>query len=161
MSISEFTLSWPSSPSPNLLNGGLQVHLYTPSITTSKCISMVSLLASPDRRPSMLEYRLQPDSSATTLVSVWNTRVFRTALTALTEPRTLWRRIARCPSPRRRVALHSRAPGSAGDKPGSVWERRRQTWERLGAPRITVEHSGKNNIFFGNAAGAPGTHSYY
>jgi hypothetical protein len=43
----------------------------------------------------------------------------------------------------------------------SSWERRRQTWERLGAPRITVEHSGKNNIFFGNAAGAPGTHSYY
>jgi len=32
----------------------------------------------------------------------------------------------------------------------STWERRRQTCERLGAPRITVEHSGKNNIFFGN-----------
>jgi len=30
----------------------------------------------------------------------------------------------------------------------------------LGAPRITVEQSGKN-IFFGNAAGAPGNHSYY
>jgi hypothetical protein len=30
-----------------------------------------------------------------------------------------------------------------------------------GAPRITVEQSGKNNIFFGNAAGAPGNHSYY
>ena len=42
-----------------------------------------------------------------------------------------------------------------------TWEHRRQTWERLGAPRITVEQSGKNNIFFGNAAGAPGTHSYY
>jgi hypothetical protein len=42
----------------------------------------------------------------------------------------------------------------------STWERRRQTWDRLGAPRITVEHSGKN-IFFGNAACAPGTHSYY
>jgi len=50
----------------------------------------------------------------------------------------------------------------------------RCTWERLGvpatslimpattlgAPRITVEQSGKN-IFFGNAAGAPGNHSYY
>jgi len=46
-------------------------------------------------------------SSATTLVSVRNTRVLRTALTALTEPRTLWRRITRYPSPRRRVALHS------------------------------------------------------
>jgi len=26
-----------------------------------------------------------------------------------------------------------------------TWERQRQTCERLGAPRITVEHSGKNN----------------
>jgi hypothetical protein len=42
----------------------------------------------------------------------------------------------------------------------STWECRRQTWERLGAPRITVEQSGKNNIF-GNAAGAPETHSNY
>jgi hypothetical protein len=31
----------------------------------------------------------------------------------------------------------------------------------LGAPRITVEQSRKNHIFFGNAAGAPGNHSYY
>jgi len=31
----------------------------------------------------------------------------------------------------------------------------------LEAPRITVEQFGKNNIFFGNAAGAPGNHSYY
>jgi len=46
-------------------------------------------------------------ASATTLVSVRNTRVFPTALTALTEPRTLWRRITRYPSPRWRVALHS------------------------------------------------------
>ena len=46
-------------------------------------------------------------SSATTLVSVWNTRVFRTALTALAEPRTLWQRIRRDPSPKRRVALHT------------------------------------------------------
>jgi len=50
----------------------------------------------------------------------------------------------------------------------SNWERRRQAWEHLealatslGAPRITVEQSGKNNIFFGNDAGAPGNHSYY
>ena len=49
----------------------------------------------------------------------------------------------------------------------SNWERQRQAWERLGvpatnlgAPRITVEPSGKNIIFFGNAAGAPGNHSY-
>ena len=45
--------------------------------------------------------------SATTLVSIRNTPVFRTALTAPTEPRTLWRRIARYPSPRRRLALHT------------------------------------------------------
>jgi hypothetical protein len=31
----------------------------------------------------------------------------------------------------------------------------------LGAPQITVEQSGKNIIFFGNAAGEPGNHSYY
>ena len=30
----------------------------------------------------------------------------------------------------------------------------------LGAPPITVEQSGKNNIFFGNAAGAPGNHNH-
>jgi len=36
----------------------------------------------------------------------------------------------------------------------------RCTWEHLGARWITVEQSGKN-IFFGNAAGAPGNHSYY
>jgi len=36
----------------------------------------------------------------------------------------------------------------------------RYTWEHLGARWITVEQSGKN-IFFGNAAGAPGNHSYY
>jgi len=31
----------------------------------------------------------------------------------------------------------------------------------LGAPRITVEQSGKNNIFSGNHAGAARNHSYY
>ena len=46
-------------------------------------------------------------SSATTQVSVRNTQVFRTALTPLTEPHTLWRRIRRYPSPRGRVAVHS------------------------------------------------------
>jgi hypothetical protein len=61
-------------------------------------------------------------SSATTLVCVWNTRVFRTALMALTERRTLWQRITRFPSPRRQVTLHSRPPGSASNKPQSVWE---------------------------------------
>ena len=46
-------------------------------------------------------------TSATMLVSVWNTRVFRMALTALTEPRTIWQRITRFPSHRRRVVLHT------------------------------------------------------
>jgi len=45
--------------------------------------------------------------SATTLVSVRNARVFRTALMALTEPHPLWERITRYPSPRRGVVLHS------------------------------------------------------
>jgi len=50
----------------------------------------------------------------------------------------------------------------------SNWEHRQQACEHLGAPgtslgalRITVEQSGKNKIFFGNAAGAPGNHSHY
>jgi len=46
-------------------------------------------------------------TSVTTLVSVRNTRVFRTALTALTEHRSLARWITHYPSARRRVALHS------------------------------------------------------
>jgi hypothetical protein len=54
-------------------------------------------------------------TSATTLVSVWNTRVFRSAQMALTKPHTLWRRITRFPSPWRRVTLHTHrhyyAPG--------------------------------------------------
>jgi len=41
------------------------------------------------------QWHNEAGTSATTLVSVWNTRVFRTALTALAEPRTLWRRIRR------------------------------------------------------------------
>jgi len=79
-------------------------------------------------------------------------------------------------------------PGRADDKPGSTWEHRQRAWEsrreawdhliapsanlgvlttgltapttRLGARRITVEQSWKNIIFFGNAAGEPGNHSY-
>jgi len=66
-------------------------------------------------------------------------------------------------------------PRSAGENSGCTWEHQRQAWKRrgqswehlgtpatslgapgtgLGAPRITVEQSGKNHIFFGNAAGA-------
>ena len=45
--------------------------------------------------------------SATTLVSVRNTQLFWMALMALTEPRTLWQRIAWYPSPTQRVTLHT------------------------------------------------------
>jgi len=69
----------------------------------------------------------------------------------------------------------SATPGSTRERQRKAWERRQQAWEHvgaptttpgapattLGAPRITVEQSGKNNIFFGNAAGVPGNHSYY
>jgi len=78
---------------------------------------------------------------------------------------------------------------SADDKPGSTWKCwltalwcqqhvwkyrwqawvcRQEAWEHPGAPAtslkalwITVEQSGKHNIFFGNATGVPGNHSYY
>jgi len=52
-------------------------------------------------------------------------------------------------------------PRSAGENFGCTWEHLDAPTTSLGAPRITVEHSGKNNLFFGNAAGAPGNHSYY
>jgi len=42
-----------------------------------------------------------------TKISIWNTSVFRTAMMALTELRTRWKRITRYPSPRRWVALHT------------------------------------------------------
>jgi len=45
-------------------------------------------------------------TSATSVDSIRNTRVFQMALTALTEPRTLWRTITRVPSPRWRVLVH-------------------------------------------------------
>jgi len=79
----------------------------------------------------------------------------------------------RVSDPRRAFLPAFRVTGSAGDKPGSADDKPGSTWQHLGAPatnlgapatclgapRITVEQSGKN-IFFGNAAGAPGNHSY-
>jgi len=50
--------------------------------------------------------KLRNATSATTQVSFRNTRVFRTALMALTEPCTLWRRISCFPSLRWWLALH-------------------------------------------------------
>jgi len=61
-------------------------------------------------------------SSARTLVSVRNTRAFQTALMALKEPRTLWRRITLFPSPRRHVWVHWTDVVAS-----------RCTWEHLGA----------------------------
>ena len=46
-------------------------------------------------------------TSATTLVSIWNTQVFRMALMALTEPRKIWQKITCFPSARRRVDLET------------------------------------------------------
>ena len=66
--------------------------------------------------------------------------MFRTALTALTEPRTLWRRITCFPSPRRCAALrristmyssHWKPSGEEGIPTGlqSTWEHQRDAWE--------------------------------
>jgi len=46
-------------------------------------------------------------ASATTLVPMRNTRVFRTAAMGLTELQTLWQRITHFPSPRRPVVFHT------------------------------------------------------
>ena len=69
-------------------------------------------------------------ASATTPVSFTNTSVFRTTLTALTEPRTLWQRITCFPSPRQQFEVHCRAPGSAGDMFGSTLNHSRAVWQR-------------------------------
>jgi len=71
---------------------------------------MVAWLLAKDRftRPTNIrEVSSKFPSSATTLVSVRNTRVFRTALTAPMEPHTLWQRITCYLSPRQRVAFHA------------------------------------------------------
>jgi len=46
-------------------------------------------------------------ASASSPVSIRNVQAFRMTLTAVMEPRTLWRRIKCFPSPKRRVALHT------------------------------------------------------
>jgi len=59
-------------------------------------------------------------------------------------------------------------PQSAGENFGCTWKwlgapatGRGAPTTSLGAPRITVQQAGKNNIFFGITAVAPGNHSYY
>jgi len=76
-------------------------YLYIPSSTPFKLTKNIPHTSTPKNR------LCKHAPSATTLVSVRDTVVFRTALTALTEPRTLWRRITRYPLPRRRVVLHT------------------------------------------------------
>jgi hypothetical protein len=56
------------------------------------------------------------------------------------------------------LTTNLRGQRRSSDNQGSSWERRRQAWE---ATRIAVEQSGKNDIFFGNAVGAPENRSYY
>jgi len=58
------------------------------------------------------------------------------------------------------MVISLETPWSAGENFGCTWEHLGVPATSLGAPRITVEQSGKN-IFFGNAAGGPGNHSYY
>ena len=59
------------------------------------------------------------------------------------------------------IVISLEAPRSAGENVRCTWEHLGAPATSLGAPQITVDQSGKNNIFFGNAAGAPGNHSYY
>ena len=66
------------------------------------------------------------------------------------------------------IVISSGTPRSARENFGCPWEHLGAWATRLGAPatslgapRSTVEQSGKNNIFFGNTAGAPGNHGYY
>jgi len=105
-------------------------------------------------------------SSATTLVSVRNTLVFRTALTALMEHRTHWRRNTGYPSPRRRVALHTYLLYCV------VMYTHHQNntcvtllavaavMLKLFTQRLAMYMSFSGRRFFGNAAVAPGNHSY-
>jgi len=87
-------------------------------------------------------------ASATTLASFRNTRVFRTALMALTEPRTYWRTVTRYPSPWRRVALHSISKMYFSHwKPPGVSE-------RMWSVNLDVSKSGVSdpNVFYGLTA---------
>jgi len=109
---------------------------------------------------------MQGMPSAMTLVPVRNTRVFRTALTALTEHCTLWRRITCYPSPRRWVALHTYLLYSVV----TYTHHQNDTCVTLFSvaavmlkpctqrPAKFMSFSGRR--FFGNAAGARGNHSY-
>ena len=66
------------------------------------------------------------------------------------------------------IVISLGTPQSAGENFGCTWEHLGVPTTSLGAqatswgaPRITVQQSGKKNLFFGIAAGARGNHRYY
>jgi len=52
-------------------------------------------------------------------------------------------------------------PWSPGDKPGSTCDNSGSAGNESGSASNHSRAVGKNTIFLGNAAGAPGNHSYY
>jgi len=110
------TQSWLPSTSLSLPHHGLYVYLWVQLISVSKFISNYGESRPSSGSLSLYNNRLQVYlcvhwivmfTSATTLVCFWNTRVFQAALTALTEPRTLWQKMTCCPSTRRRLTLRT------------------------------------------------------
>ena len=112
-------------------------------------------------------WEIRSRTSATTLVSVRNTRVFRTALTALTQHSTVWRRIPCYPSPWPHVAFHryilyflvtyTHQQDDTCVTLFAVAVVMRKLFTQCLA--MFMHFSGCH--FFGNGAGAPGNHSYY
>jgi len=107
-------------------------------------------------------------ASATTLMSVWHTPVFRTALTALTEPCMLWRRIMRYRSPcigtsctlwwRIRIIRTTRVLHSSQGLQ-LCWSRLHNAWrstKRLGAPGSAGDKPGSA----GDMSGTTSNHSH-
>ena len=159
--ISTLARSWPPSASLNTLNRGLQVHLN-------------------ERRQ---EYRDTGVMEGTTWRGVY-IRHTPASVKCHYVTGSLWQclRVVGPESQGGRIPELTGPTLWPSSAPGSTWERRRQDWEcqlqawehlgvrttnlgapatTLGAPRITVEQYGRNNIFFGNTAGAPDNHSYY
>ena len=87
-------------------DGGRRWERYGPNERLWEIRSMSCLIGLRRPRIGDITCRIRAPS-ATTPVSVRNTRVLRRALMALMEPCTLWRGNKRFLSPRRRVVLHS------------------------------------------------------
>jgi len=99
-------------------------------------------------------------SSAMTLVSDRNTRVFRTALTALTEPCTLWRRFRRYPLHTYLLYFLVTYTHHQNDTCVTLFAVAAVTLKPF-TQRVAMFMPFSGRRFFGNAAGAPGNHSYY